>query len=378
MLSMSDTEKRPFTLRDLSLPTRLTLAAFLVTVGLGYLAAILNLRAQEGRPGQLMPSGDDVVKIYHRNPTGVSQLERLLEAHPSLPFNGQGSMRSVLTKERVGGWAGAVRKKAEELKLDKEQAELAVQSDLEGERRDLVSFVRAGLPKEAYDEDRFELTGDLAKRAKEKRITERFVETENGARYVKVKSIFEVRCVRCHDERVGGPGSEYPLKTYAQVAHYGNPEGPTGKSLAKLALSTHVHLLGTTILFALSGFLFSFTGYPALLRTVLSPLPLVAFLADVACQWLARLDPPAGEFFARTIMLTGALVAIGLGAQVLLGLFALFGNAGRAVLVGLILLAILGGGIAEVKYFGPMREREKAAEKNFDPSMLASGVVGGR
>lgn len=367
---MSDTPNRPFTLRELSLPTRLTLAVFLVTVGLGYFAALLNLRAQEGRPGELMPSPDDVVRIYHRNDQGTSQLERLLEADPSLPFNGQGSMRAAFTRQMVGGWEAARRRKAEQLKLDlnkpddADKVDRAVSQDLEGERLALVHWVRAKLPQAAYDANRFALPESM----KGAPITERFVETDNGARYAKVRSILEVRCARCHDHRVGGPGSEYPLKTYDEVARYGDAEGPTGKSVAKLALSTHVHLLGTTILFALSGLLFSFTGYPALLRAVIAPLPLLAFLADVACQWLARLDPPAGVLFARTILLTGALVGGGLGLQVLLGLWAMFAAAGRAVLVLLILLAGGAGYLVMKLYFEPMLQKEKDAAALNDPA----------
>lgn len=371
---MSDTTPRPFTLRDLSLPTRLTLAVFLVVVGLGYFAALLNLRAQEGRPGELLPSPDELEKIYHRG--GTSQLERLLEAHPSLPFNGQGSMRAAFTKQVAGGWGAARRRKADAMQLDLSKPEdlakvdLAITLELEGERQALVHWVRAGLPKEAYAANRQPLPPEMGMIP----ITERYAEEDGGVRYAKIKSILDVRCARCHDERVGGPGSEYPLTTYAEVAVYGNPEGPTGKSLSKLALSTHVHLLGTTILFALSGFLFSFTGYPALLRAVLCPLPLAAFLADVACQWLARLDPPMGLYFARTIVLTGGLVGAGLGLQVLLGLWALFGNPGRVVLAALVLLAGLGGYFVYENYFKPMLKREADDWRDNHPSKYVPTV----
>src|SRR5690349_12703662 len=87
-------------LRKLPLAARLTLAAFLISVGVGYLSALINLHFQSASPGKPMPDAKDVVSIYHGK-TQVSQFERLLEAHPSLPRNGSGSMRRYMTKEGI-------------------------------------------------------------------------------------------------------------------------------------------------------------------------------------------------------------------------------------------------------------------------------------
>src|SRR5262245_10225342 len=114
---MSNPSPFRLTLRDLPFSARLALAVFLASVGLGYLSALVNLHFAEASPGEALPTKDDVTRAYART-DGVSQLERLLEAHPSLPFNGTGSMRSAFTRRKVGGWKTLVRKKGAELKLD--------------------------------------------------------------------------------------------------------------------------------------------------------------------------------------------------------------------------------------------------------------------
>src|SRR5262249_37861493 len=109
----------------------------------------------------------------------------------------------------------------------------------------------------------------------------------------------------------------------------------------KLAQSTHAHALSFAVLFALTGLVFAFSGYPGWLRVVVATLPLVAQAADLACWWLARLDG-VGPYFAMAIIGTGAAVGVGLAAQIVLGVFDLYGRAGKAVLL-LLFLAAAGG-----------------------------------
>ena len=80
-----------------------------------------------------------------------------------------------------------------------------------------------------------------------------------------------------------------------------------------LALTTHAHLLSVPVFVVLLGGLFLWTGWPhrasrggEWLRVVLGSAPLVFFLIDVACWWLARI-PEIGWLFALTIGATGAL-----------------------------------------------------------------------
>src|SRR4051812_7411870 len=64
-------------LRDLPLAARLVLAVFLISVGLGYFSALVNLHFQEASAGEGLPTKDNVVNSYHGK-QNHSQLVRLL------------------------------------------------------------------------------------------------------------------------------------------------------------------------------------------------------------------------------------------------------------------------------------------------------------
>src|SRR5439155_27362459 len=100
-----------FTLRELPFSARLTLALFLVSVGLGYGAALIQIHFQHASPGEFMPSPHDVVVKYHGDPDPskrVSTLQRLIEAGEGQTFNGSGSMAPAFTT-RSSGWRSALR-----------------------------------------------------------------------------------------------------------------------------------------------------------------------------------------------------------------------------------------------------------------------------
>src|SRR6516165_5516342 len=86
-------------LRDLPLSARLVLSAFLISVGCGYFAALVQLHFQHASPGQTLPSRDDVVRRFH-GPVGDKpkpKLQTVLEAEEDRPFNGSGTMRLAFT-----------------------------------------------------------------------------------------------------------------------------------------------------------------------------------------------------------------------------------------------------------------------------------------
>jgi hypothetical protein len=353
---MTDTTSSPrWTLRDLPFAARLTLAVFLVSVGIGYFSALVNLHFQSASPGESLPTKDDVISAYSgRGKT--SQLERLLVAHPSHPFNGQGSMRSAFTQRRAGGWQGLRKAKAKELKIDRaalendpklaEKVDREVAKWLDGERLALIAWIRDGASKESYEEDRFELKGELAGLVINPKMVN---QGPNGQPAAMIKTIIDTRCVRCHSENVGGPGAQYPLDKYEDIANYLHPETTTGMSLQKLALSTHVHLLGFSMLYGLTGLLLALTSYRAFVRVPLAPMALLAQVVDISFWWLARLDGDNGPMFAQLIPVSGGVVAIALGLQILLTLFDLFSRSGKYVLLFLIVITV-GGGY-------PMKER---------------------
>src|SRR5262249_54468048 len=127
-----------------------------------------------------------------------------------------------------------------------------------------------------------------------------------------------------------------------------------GTSVKKLALSSHVHLLGLAMLYGMTGLIITLTTYPAWVRTVLGPLPIVAQLVDITCWWLGRLDP----IYAKAVVFAGGAAALGLVLQICLSLFDLFGKTGKMLLVLVILAACLGGYVAKEQVIDPYLARE--------------------
>lgn len=361
---MSNLSER-VTLRDLPLAMRLVIAAFLVAVMLGYVSAMVQLKMQLASPGEVAPAAKNVISAYHGE-KGVSQLERLLEAPETHPFNGQGSMRAAYTKKKSGGWPRSVRDKGNELKEKDENfdpkdpknqtlLDELVAKDRDGERLALLDWIRKGKDPKTYEDNKHPLTGEL----KTLTISEKFVEQdEAGNRYFKVQENLDVRCVRCHSSGVGGSASHYPLDTWEDLADYLEPEVSTGMSLEKLAQTTHVHLFGFAILWSLTGLIFAATSYPGWLRVIFGPWVLVAQIVDVSCWWLARLPGEMGPMFAQTIMVTGGLVAFGLVVQVVGSLFNMFGWVGKALVLLLLVAAVLGLGGLYVNVVAPYLQAE--------------------
>jgi hypothetical protein len=352
------------TLAHLSLPARLVIAAFLITVVLGYLAALLQLRVQHASAGQPLPTQEDVLHTFHGS-TGQSQLERLLTAPMGQPFNGSGSMvPAFLDRKKSSGWEKAVKALAADKMLPKEEAEEQVRQQRDGERLAVLDWLARGASQKAFEDNSHPVSADLAARLRlggdDPLLTEKFLEKNaDGQPVVKIQSIFETRCVRCH----GGTGSasEYPLETYEDIAIYLTPEKSGGMSLTKLTQSTHVHLLGFAVLWCLTGLLFACTSYPAVVRAVFGPWTLVAQVADIACWWLAWKYPVC----AQAIIITGGLVGLGLAVQVAGTLFDLFRKGGKVVLV--LVLAAVGAGV--FVFYLQVVEPRLQAEQNVPASL---------
>jgi hypothetical protein len=318
-----------------------------------------------------------IAKDYVVTPSAsqpVSVLERLLTAPEHRVFSGEGTMAPAFTT-RSAGWSKDV-KAARKDRSDREQS---LRQERTGERLALVAWVRAGAPKPAWDGDRFVLPKELADHA----LTDEYLVKDDNdkpvtPRAVKVQTMFTERCTRCHAAAGGAndKARKIPLECYEQVLAYCEPEKPAnplataaepqvrirsilqdrcvrchtpgnsaddkaarcpldsyerlavytskdtsaGMPIRSLAQTTHVHLLGFSMLFTLTGLVFSFTSFPLWVRSVFGPFALVAQVADISCWWLARLDP----LFAQAILVTGGLVALGLFVQIGGSLFSMF------------------------------------------------------
>lgn len=332
---MNPHDSTPWSLRNLPLPARLVLALFLIGGGFGYFAALVQLHFAHSKKGTLLPTPQDVREIYGGGAT-VSALERLLEAPESEPFNGQGSMKAAFFT-RSSDWKKVVTRPAQE----QEQ----IRSEREGERLALLAWIRAGAPKEPYEEDKWPVPDAL----KAQPITGDYVFEDGGVRYFKLSSIMTDRCLRCHMEGgIDAKAQRYPLDSYERLGKY-LQVGGGGFTVERLAQHTHTHLLSLVMLFMLTGLCFALTSYPLWLRVVVAPLVLLAQLAEFACWWLARWQP----VFVDGILVCGGVVGAGLGVQILGTLFNLFGWIGKLVLLLLLAATVAGGGWLWVSVVAP-------------------------
>jgi hypothetical protein len=361
---------RILTLSELPLPVRLTLALFLLSVGIGYISALVQLHFQHASPGALLPSPEDVVRVFHGDvgDKPKSKIEQLLpKDYQGKKMNGQGQMTAAFFK-RSEDYSDAIAERARELakkqgvkKPDeaiKEAAKAEVDRERDGERLAMIAWVRSGAKEEEYNDDNFPLPPDLANLP----ITRQMLVEQNGEivepRAVKIQTLFQQRCATCHQD--GGEAQKFPLTNYAEIKKYASVKTSAGMSLEKLAQTTHVHLLGFSMLYGLTGLILAFSSYPRLVRIVLCPLPLLAQIVDISFWWLARLPEPQGPMFARCIVYSGAVVAIGLLLHIVLSLFNLFRVKGWLILVLLFAAAGYVGYETKMRVIDPFIAQEKS------------------
>jgi hypothetical protein len=348
----------PFSWRlcDLPFVARLVIACFLCSVGIGYFAALVQVHVQDAPPGEPLPSGNRLIDKFHGRP-GVSTVERLITAPESLPFGASGTMKPAFTTKSIG-WdqepQKAARKLAEDAKEDYDaateekqagyiaRAKAKLRTERNAEMEVMVHWLRNGMDKKAYDDDSYPLPAELQNQPP----TDKFlIKDDNGKPTgVKIHRLLEARCVRCHTDARRADADEAPLNEYWKIKAYADKPGGAGAmSMHKLAQSTHVHLLGFSMLYFLTGILFAMTDWPAIVRFLIAPTALVAQVVDIAFWWLARLDDPYGSHFALWVSITGGIAGIFLGLQILLTLWSLFGKLGKLLVVLLVLAVALGG-----------------------------------
>ena len=346
---MTTAESPRLTLRDLPLPVKMVITVFLISVGLGYGSALMQMHFQHSTSGTLMPTLSDIIAKF----SGVSwpplpeapkvepksKFQQLLEAPETEPFNGSGSMVKAFTKKALEGFEEADR------------------PNRDGERRAMIAWIKAGAPREAYEKDSFPLPDDIMD------ITIDYV---GEGRTVKIHTLIDDRCARCHQP--DADQAKFPLHTYDSIAKYTKVSKRVTTDPAKakqlpadrLTQSTHAHLLSFSMLYLLTGLVFAFSSYPMKMRLLLAPMVLVAQVADISCWWLARLEG-VGPYFAMAIMGTGGIVGLGLMLQITLSLFNMYGKLGKTMLVGIFVAGLIGLGVLKMKVLDPLIEEERAA-----------------
>jgi hypothetical protein len=356
MTELPPTPPPRFSLRDLSLSARLVLSLFLVSTGIGYFSALVQLHFQHARAGELLPSKEDAAETYHGTP-GMSTLERLIRADESKPFDKFGTMKPAFSTESIG-WDTAVTEKAAELKIDEEKAEKLLRKERDREVAAVLWWIKAGASKPDYE--KCPLPKDFFKELDKPLEEKPFIKGANESYYADVSQIIRVRCARCHSLGKRQPAGAVHLNTWEGVKVYLRPPtqgGSSGMSLKKLAQTTHIHLLGFSMLYGLTGLILAFSSYPCWLKVILCPLPLLAQIIDIGCWWMARFDP----IYAHFILYTGGVVAVGLMLHIVLSLLNMYGVTGKLVLLLLFIGAAGGGFVLKTQIVDPHLISEKRA-----------------
>lgn len=368
-----------FTLRQLPLPAKLVLTAFLLAVGLGYTSAMLQLHFKHASPGEKLPTEEDVVAHFAGSdwpptkappkeeekkeekkdaaPAGPKQaaikIKSLIETrcavchgeggeeenHPlakydqiakyMVPQPGKGLMHKLITgpedawKKDVSMSPAFFRKSEGWKDVIKERGEEVVRKERETERLAMAAWLEAGASEEAYNADGFVLPPFLVGK--------------------ELTAEFKTEAVKVEEKK------QAPKKRDAKSRQ---------TSVEGLTQSTHAHLLTFSLLWTATGLIFAFTDYRKSFRMILSPLVLVAQVADIACWWLARI-PGVGPYFAFCIIGTGGMVAIGLLLQITLSLLNMYDRRGKRVILAFFLVIGAALGAAYVTYMVPQLAEEK-------------------
>lgn len=142
----------------------------------------------------------------------------------------------------------------------------------------------------------------------------RWVESGASAKgYEAVKPVLDKNCVPCHNSRSGQP--IVPLTNYQEIQKVTQTD--KGPSIAQLARVSHVHLFGLSVLFLLTGAIFSLSETPTWLRVLLVIIPYLAIVADIGAWWATKFDP----LFAVVVISGGALMGLALAGQIFISLW---------------------------------------------------------
>lgn len=128
-----------------------------------------------------------------------------------------------------------------------------------------------------------------------------------------IKPIFDNNCVPCHSP---GSGLQIPsLATYQDIQKLTQPD--TGESILQLARVSHIHLFGISLIFLLTGAIFSLSETPVWLRVSLVVIPYLAIFADIASWWFTKFIP----VFGYIVVIGGAIWGAALAGQILISLW---------------------------------------------------------
>jgi hypothetical protein len=142
--------------------------------------------------------------------------------------------------------------------------------------------------------------------------------------YAQVEPILAKNCATCHSGKPVMPIS--PLASFEDVEKLAKSD--PGASVLQLTRVSHVHLFGISIVFLLTGAIFSLSETPIWFRTAILVLPYFAILMDIGSWWATKYFDP---LFAYVVITGGAFMGLALGLQILVSLWDMWIGSRRAV-----------------------------------------------
>ena len=128
-----------------------------------------------------------------------------------------------------------------------------------------------------------------------------------------IEKITKQRCYTCHD---GSNPHIANLVGYANVAKTAQMD--TGMNVFTLVRVSHIHLFGLTFIFFISGSIFCHAYLrQKWLKCLILALPFLSILFDIASWYLTKVYQP----FAYVVLVSGGVMGMCFGAQVLISLY---------------------------------------------------------
>ena len=92
----------------------------------------------------------------------------------------------------------------------------------------------------------------------------------------------------------------------------------TGLSVLQLTRVSHIHLFGISILFLLTGAIFSLSETPIWFRVSVLIIPYPAIIMDIGSWWVTKYYDPA---FAYIVLFGGAFMGLAMACQIIISLW---------------------------------------------------------
>jgi hypothetical protein len=132
--------------------------------------------------------------------------------------------------------------------------------------------------------------------------------------YPKIEPVLIKNCGACHGAQTGLP--ILPLTSYDDVKKVAVTD--TGSSVLQLARVSHIHLFGISIIFLLTGAIFSLSETPLWFRVIIVIVPYLAILMDIGSWWATKYFDPV---FAYVVLMGGAFMGAAMACQILVSLW---------------------------------------------------------